>query len=49
MLKVGRKDKVKLIAVTKTQELQDVKDIIELGINDIGENKVQDMVKRVED
>lgn len=48
LLKVGRNDKVELIAVTKTQELERVRNLIDLGIKNIGENKVQDLVKRVE-
>lgn len=48
LLRVGRNDKVELIAVTKTQELERVKNLIDLGIKNIGENKVQDLVKRVD-
>ena len=47
--KVGREDLVKLIAVTKTQDLEMVKNLIDLGVKDIGENRVQDLVKRKED
>lgn len=47
--KVGREDLVKLIAVTKTQDLEMVKYLIDLGVKDIGENRVQDLVKRKED
>lgn len=47
--KVGRNDKVQLIAVTKTQELESVRNLLDLGIKNIGENKVQDLLKRVEE
>lgn len=47
LLKVGRKDSVQLIAVTKTQELELVKEIVDLGVKDIGENRVQDLVERI--
>lgn len=49
LLKVGRVDKVELIAVTKTQELEKVRNLIDLGIMNIGENKVQDLMTRVAD
>ena len=49
LLKVGRNDEVHLIAVTKTQELDRVKSLLDLGIKNIGENRVQDLMKRVED
>ncbi len=49
LLKVGRKDKVELIAVTKTQPIENVKSIIDLGIKNIGENRVQELVQRVEE
>ena len=48
LLKVGRNDKVELIAVTKTQELERIRNLVDLDIKNIGENKVQDLVKRVE-
>lgn len=47
--KAGRNDKVQLIAVTKTQELESVRSLLDLGIKNIGENKVQDLVKRAEE
>lgn len=49
LLKVGRKDKVELIAVTKTQPIENVKSIIDLGVKNIGENRVQELVQRVEE
>lgn len=49
LLKAGRKDKVQLIAVTKTQEIDSIRNLLNLGIKNIGENRVQDLVKRVED
>lgn len=43
MIKSGRKDKVELIAVTKTIDLDRIKEAIELGVENIGENKVQEL------
>lgn len=39
----GRSDDVKLIAVTKTIDIDRIKEVINLGITDIGENKVQEL------
>lgn len=39
----GRADKVELIAVTKTIDIERIKEAIENGITDIGENKVQEL------
>ncbi|MDD5686418.1 MAG: YggS family pyridoxal phosphate-dependent enzyme [Elusimicrobia bacterium] len=44
--KVGRKDTVKLVAVTKTVPADKVREAISAGIVDIGENKVQEAVKK---
>jgi pyridoxal phosphate enzyme (YggS family) len=42
--KSGRtKDDISLVAVTKTKPLQTIKDLIELGIRDFGENRVQEL------
>lgn len=42
----GRKDSVKLVAVTKMVDLEFVKEAIQAGITDIGENKVQELLKK---
>lgn len=39
----GRSDNVNLIAVTKTIDIDRVKEVIDLGVTDIGENKVQEL------
>lgn len=44
----GRKDKVELIAVTKTVDLDRINEAINLGITDIGENRVQELEKRID-
>lgn len=47
--KVGRKsDKVHLIAVTKTVDVETIKKSIDLGIVNIGENRVQELEKKIE-
>lgn len=43
----GRKDKVELIAVTKTVDLDRIEEAINLGITDIGENRVQELEKKI--
>lgn len=48
MLKVGRKDDILVIAVTKTVDINVVKEFLNFGITDIGENKVQELLKRHE-
>ncbi len=42
-------DEVTLIAVTKTLETQKIKDAVSLGLKDIGENKVQEIMEKYED
>lgn len=45
--KAGRQnDEVKLIGVTKTVDIERINEAIELDILDIGENKVQELVKK---
>ena len=44
----GRKDKVELIAVTKTVDIPRIEEAINLGITDIGENKVQELEKKID-
>ncbi len=41
-------EKVKLIAVTKTHGIDIIEKAIELGVKDIGENKVQELTKKME-
>ena len=36
-----KKDEVKLLAVTKTVDVERIKEIKEFGLKEIGENKVQ--------
>ena len=47
--KSGRSpDDITLVAVTKTVDVSLVQDIVELGVSDIGENKVQELLKKDE-
>ncbi|MCR2042550.1 YggS family pyridoxal phosphate-dependent enzyme [Anaerosalibacter massiliensis] len=46
LIKSGRKDDVNLIAVTKTVNVDTINDAISLGVNNIGENKVQEIQKK---
>ncbi len=43
LIKSGRKDKVDLVAVTKTIDVDRIKEAIDLGVKNIGENKVQEL------
>ncbi len=43
LIKTGRKDKIELIAVTKTIDVDRIKEAISLGVTNIGENKVQEL------
>jgi len=45
---VGRKDGVKLIAVSKTQPIELIEEAISCGIRDIGENKVQELIDKMD-
>jgi PLP dependent protein len=45
--KAGRNSNVKLVAVTKTHPVEVVQAVIDAGISDIGENRVQEMEKKV--
>lgn len=47
LIKSGRRDKVDLIAVTKTVDLDRINEAIKCGITDIGENKVQELEMKV--
>lgn len=49
LTKSGRTDKVELIAVTKTVEVEKIKTAIKLGIENIGENRVQEFDKKYEE
>ena len=42
--KAGREDEVKLIAVSKTVDVQTVNEAIRLGVKRIGENRVQELI-----
>lgn len=46
--KVGREDEVHLLAVTKTIDYDLIDQSIEWGVRHVGENKVQDLLKRME-
>ncbi|MBC8588656.1 YggS family pyridoxal phosphate-dependent enzyme [Paratissierella segnis] len=46
--RVGRKDNVELIAVTKTVDIDRIEEAISLGITDIGENRVQELEKKID-
>lgn len=45
---MGRKDGVKLIAVSKTQPIELIEEAISCGIRDIGENKVQELIDKMD-
>lgn len=45
--RTGRNDKVKLIAVTKTVDIERIKKAIDYGVTDIGENKVQELQTKI--
>jgi len=44
----GRKDHVQLIAVSKTKPAEDIQALIEQGVTNFGENKVQEMCTKEE-
>lgn len=46
LIKSGRTDKVELIAVTKTVDIERIKTAMKLGIDNIGENRVQEFEKK---
>ena len=49
LIKQGRDiDSVKIIAVTKTIDIQRIEESIECGVKDIGENRVQELEKKIE-
>lgn len=49
LIKSGRSsDDVKLIAVTKTVDIDIIEEIIQLGVQDIGENRVQELEKKID-
>ena len=46
--KVGRKpEDIKLIAVSKTRAVEEVKSVIDLGVNVFGENTIQDAMTKI--
>lgn len=47
--KCGRTDEVTLIAVTKTVDVEVIKEAIDCGITDIGENKVQEVERKYDE
>lgn len=47
MIKSGREnDKIDIIAVTKTVEVDIIKEALKVGLKNIGENKVQELVRK---
>jgi len=42
------KDKCKLIAVSKTKSVSDIKKVYDMGIRDFGENKVQELLSKID-
>lgn len=42
------KEEVKLIAVTKTVDIEDINEAIECGVTDVGENKPQELARKYE-
>lgn len=49
LTKQGRsKDDVTLVAVTKLHEIDEIMEVIDAGATDIGENKVQELIKKLE-
>lgn len=46
MSRAGRRDPLYLVAVTKTAEPDDIRQLIELGHRDFGENRVQQLIQR---
>ncbi len=49
-LKVGRDPaNVRVVAITKAAELDDIKALIEMGLCDLGESRVQQLVSRAEE
>ena len=49
LFRSGRSDKVELIAVTKTVNIEAIKEVMELGIKNIGENQVQEFNKKYDE
>ena len=42
----GRKDDVKIIAITKTRSAQEINGLLDYGINTIGENRIQELTEK---
>lgn len=47
--KSGRTDDVNIIAVTKTRTVQEINEVVKLGITHLGENRVQELVQKYDD
>ena len=48
--KAGRaREEVTLVAVSKTKPEEQIRELMEIGVRDFGENKVQDLCKKMED
>ncbi|MGO1370953.1 MAG: YggS family pyridoxal phosphate-dependent enzyme, partial [Senegalia sp. (in: firmicutes)] len=43
------REEVKLIAVTKTKPVEIIEEAIDLGLSDIGENRVQEIIEKYDD
>lgn len=49
-LKAGRsRSEVTLVAVSKTKPEEQIRELMEIGVRDFGENKVQDLCRKMED
>jgi Predicted enzyme with a TIM-barrel fold len=46
-IKIGRKNDVKIVAVTKYVSVDKILESLKYGINDIGESKVQELLKKI--
>ncbi len=44
-----RRDEVTLVAVSKTKPEELIRELMEIGVRDFGENKVQDLCRKMED
>ena len=48
IVKQAMKKDTSLIAVSKTRSLEEIKKVYDLGIRDFGENKVQELINKIE-
>lgn len=44
-----RRDEVTLVAVSKTKPEESIRELMKIGVRDFGENKVQDLCRKMED